>query len=243
MSYANKQTFIIIIINMQNAGFLDNINNNNDTVFHNKHGNSDDDGMATVSYSTTIETTNLSVNNERFDTELNIKIQTFRFKFTDEFNEDLHSFAKVHQYDPRNVFKEAWEVWLEDNKDSVSREVARLKNSGYEGDIVTKMFKSARYYYRKKNNNKTVQKERQMYFNVTKDLITHMDDHITCGLLEENYKPSTGFEEFCKSYQELLKGEVKQLYENGFKNSQEIKEKIKKTYKNRYFLFTKKINK
>jgi len=105
------------------------------------------------------------------------------------------------------------------------------------------MFKSARYYYRKKNNTKTSQKERQMYFNGTRDLISNMDNHIMNGLLEENYKPSTGFEEFCKGHQELLREEVKQLYDNGFKNSQEIKEKIKKTYKNRYFLLTKKINK
>jgi hypothetical protein len=227
---------------MQNARFLNNINSNNDAVFHNKHGNSVDDGMATISYSTRMETTNLSSDNDGFDNELNIKIQIFRFKFTEDFNEELHRFAKVHQYDPRNVFKEAWEVWLEENKDSVSREIVRLTNIGYEGDIVTKMFKSARYYYRKKNNNKTVQKERNTYFNGTRDLIFKMDNHILNGLLQENYKPSNGFEEFCKSHQELLKEEVKQLYDNGFKNSQEIKEKIKKTYKNRYFLLTKKIN-
>jgi hypothetical protein len=223
---------------MQNAGFLNNIISNNDTVFHNKHGNSDD-RMATVSSSTTMEATNLSVNNERFDTELNIQIQIYRFKFTEEFTEELHTFSKVHQYDHRNVFKEAWEVWLEENKDLVSGEVKRLKSIGYEGDIIIKMFKSARYYFRKKTN-KTIQRERHTYFSVTKDLIREMDNHIRNGLLQENYKPSNGFEEFCKSYQDLLKEEVKQLYNNGFTNSQEIKEKIKKTYKNRYFLFIKK---
>jgi hypothetical protein len=228
---------------MQNAGFINNIKSNNDAVFNNKHGNSNADGMATISYSTRMERTNLSSDNDGFDNELNIKIQIFRFKFTEEFNEELHTFAKVHQYDPRNVFKEAWEVWLEENKDSVLREIARLRNTGYEGDIVTKMFKSARYYYRKKNNNKTVQKERHSYFNGTRGLICEMDNHIMNGLLQENYKPSNGFEEFCKSYQDLLKEEVQQLYDNGFRNSQEIKEKIKKTYKNRYFLLTKNINK
>jgi hypothetical protein len=35
---------------------------------------------------------------------------------------------------------------------------------------------------------------------------------------------------------ELLKEEVQTLCSNGFTDSNEIKQKIKKTYKNRYFL-------
>jgi hypothetical protein len=35
---------------------------------------------------------------------------------------------------------------------------------------------------------------------------------------------------------DILKEEVSKLCKNGFTNSDEIKQKIKKTYKNRYFL-------
>ena len=51
-----------------------------------------------------------------------------------------------------------------------------------------------------------------------------------------DYKPSDGFDEFCKQNIDLLKEEVYNLCKNGFTNSNEIKQKIKKTYKNRYFL-------
>jgi hypothetical protein len=54
--------------------------------------------------------------------------------------------------------------------------------------------------------------------------------------LEQDYKPSDGFDEFCKNNMELLKEEVQTLCSNGFTDSNEIKQKIKKTYKNRYFL-------
>jgi hypothetical protein len=36
---------------------------------------------------------------------------------------------------------------------------------------------------------------------------------------------------------DLLKEEVKKLYKCGMKDPKDIKQKIKKTYKNRYFLF------
>jgi hypothetical protein len=41
--------------------------------------------------------------------EININI--FRFKFKDEFTGELYKFAKIHQYDHRKDFKEAWKKW------------------------------------------------------------------------------------------------------------------------------------
>jgi hypothetical protein len=49
-------------------------------------------------------------------------------------------------------------------------------------------------------------------------------------------KPSDGFLDFCQSNLELLKKEVNHMVQIGFKDHLEIKEKIKKAYKNRYFL-------
>ena len=63
-----------------------------------------------------------------------------------------------------------------------------------------------------------------------------MDDHIKSNISGDDYKPSDGFDEFCKANIDLLKEEVNILCRNGFTNSVEIKNKIKKTYKNRYFL-------
>ncbi len=78
----------------------------------------------------------------------------YRYKFTEDFMVDLNKFAKIHQYDDRKDFKEAWLTWVEDNKDIVDEEIHRLLYLGYEGDILDKMFKSARYYFRKKSTEK-----------------------------------------------------------------------------------------
>ena len=51
----------------------------------------------------------------------------------------------------------------------------------------------------------------------------------------EPHNKSNGFDDFCKEYIELLKIEVTNLCKSGIKDSEEIKNKIKKTYKNRYF--------
>jgi len=166
----------------------------------------------------------------------NININIYRYKFTKEFTIELFKFSKVHQYDHRKDFKEAWDLWMEDNDDIVSDEVRRLTNLGYNGNIIDKMFKSARYYFRKKSTEKKAPIERRDYIGTKKELLDSMDLHIKSNINENNYKPSNGFNEFCKSNLDLLKEEITNLCKNGFSDSNEIKEKIKKTYKNRYFL-------
>lgn len=168
-----------------------------------------------------------------------INIQIYRYKFTDQFMNELYIFAKVHQYDHRKVFKEAWELWIEENNDLIISEVKRLTELGYDGDVIEKMFKSARYYFRKKSTEKKALAERRIYVGVQKDLLESMDKHIISNIIKVNYKPSEGFEEYCKDNVELLKEQVHLLCKNGFTNSNEIKKKIKKTYKNRYFLLIK----
>jgi len=168
-----------------------------------------------------------------------INIHIYRYKFTEEFMNDLYIFSKVHQYDHRKVFKEAWEIWIEENSNMVTSEVNRLTQLGYNGNILEKMFKSARYYFRKKSTEKKTLAERRDYIGVEKSFLESMDKHINTGIIKENYKPSDGFQEFCQIHMDLLKDQVHLLCKNGFTNSNEIKAKIKKTYKNRYFLLVK----
>jgi hypothetical protein len=87
---------------------------------------------------------------ERTESIKKINAPIFRFKFTEAFMEDLYKFSKIHQYDHRKDFKEAWTIWIEENNDIIDEEVERLLALGYDGDILDKMFKSARYYFRKK---------------------------------------------------------------------------------------------
>jgi hypothetical protein len=180
----------------------------------------------------------VTTKNNSDDNNLNVNI--YRYKFTDNFTNELYKFSKIHQYDHRKDFKEAWEIWLEETDELVSEEVRRLTNLGYDGNILDKMYKSARYYFRKKSTEKKAPQKRREYHSVQKDLLEAMDEHIKTNVTTVNYKPSEGFEMFCKEHIELLKEEVSILCKNGFSNSEEIKEKIKKTYKNRYFILIRK---
>ena len=170
------------------------------------------------------------IESENIDTDKSALI--YRFKFTQEFMDALFQFSKIHQYDDRHSFKEAWIQWTESNENLVKSEILRLTNMDYNGNIEDKMFKSARYYYRKKGTEKNAPVERRPYVCSQKELIEKMDDHIQLHMS----KPSDGFLDFCQSNLELLKKEVNHMVQTGFKDHLEIKEKIKKAYKNRYFL-------
>ena len=189
-------------------------------------------------FCSTIEDTNF---NERKNTnDNNINVNIYRFKFNENFTDELYKFSKIHQYDHRKDFKEAWEIWIEERDDIISEEVRRLSNLGYDGDILDKMYKSARYYFRKKSTEKKAPQKRRAYQSVQKDLLESMDEHIKSHVNDENYKPSDGFDSFCKENKDLLQEEVAILCKNGFTDSEKIKQKIKKTYKNRYFILIKK---
>ena len=177
----------------------------------------------------TIENMSQYVNDE-------ININIYRYKFIEEFTSELYKFSKIHQYDHRKDFKEAWNIWVDDNQILVDEEVRRLSNLGYDGDILDKMFKSARYYFRKKTTEKKEPQKRRVYIGVEKDLLEAMDKHIIQNVNNKDYKPSDGFSIFCKENIKILQEEVNRLCKCGLTNHIEIKDKIKKTYKNRYFM-------
>jgi hypothetical protein len=176
-------------------------------------------------------------NMKLFDENESNNYTIYRYKLSEEIISALHYFSKVHQYDDRKDFKAAWLVWVEDNKDLVSKETNRLNELNYDGDILEKMFVSARYYFRKKTNEKKEPQKRRSYIGVDYTLIESMDKHISENII---FKPSAGFDKFCIEYIDLLQKEVTNLYKNGMLNSDDIKMKIKKTYKNRHFIMTQK---
>jgi hypothetical protein len=178
---------------------------------------------------------NLNEDCDDDDDSNNIVASIYRYKFTQEFMDELYKFSKVHQYDDRAAFKEAWEEWAEDAEELIEDETTRLQELGYDGDVLDKMFKSARYYFRKKSTLKPEPKQRRKYIGVQKELLDIMDSHISRGLSNDDYKPSEGFNNFCINNVDSLKTEVARLLENNI-DSNEIMNKIKKTYKNRYFM-------
>ena len=166
----------------------------------------------------------------------NNNINIYRYKFTNDFTNELFKFSKIHQYDHRKDFKQAWEGWIEENSELVDEEVRRLSELDYKGDVIDKMFKSARYYFRKKSTEKKEPAKRRVYVGSQKDFIEQIDQHIKSNISSGDFKPSDGFDDFCKQNVNLLKEQVTILFRTGITDSNEIKAKIKKTYKNRYFL-------
>jgi hypothetical protein len=174
--------------------------------------------------------------NSEKNNDINKCVGIYRYKFTNHFTDELYKFSKIHQYDHRKDFKEAWETWIDENSELIDSEIRRLVNLGYDGDILDKMFKSARYYFRKKSTEKKAPVKRRLYVGSQKELLEAMDQHINSSILSGEFKPSDGFDEFCRKNVEILKEQINQFIRAGISDSIEIKSKIKKTYKNRCFL-------
>ena len=165
--------------------------------------------------------------------EKNVNI--YRYKFTQDVMDELHNFAKIHQFDDRHQFKEAWQLWSKEFEEMIRLEIGRLSYDGYNGDILDKMFKSARYYFKKKPTIKVQAKERREYISFQKDILNLMDQHIKTTKL----KPANGFADFCNANMEALKKEIAYLVDHNITDSKMIQAKFKKTYKNRCFLLNK----
>lgn len=160
---------------------------------------------------------------------------TFRFKFTQEFQEQLNAFAKLHRFDNRHDFKEAWTKWVETHSSLVDDECKMLKGAGYNGSPIDKMYKSARYYFRKKSDTKDEPKKRRKYVSLAQTMIELMDNHIMDGCRRTDFKPSNAFDNFCENFDSEITEEITRLFTQKNLTQSEISEKFKKTYKNRYF--------
>ena len=218
---------------IQNNDSNNVISINNDIINDNDNNRTIHNGYNTLSYS--IKNKNIYVTFNENENNNNVNI--YRYKFTDDFTDELFKFSKVHQYDHRKDFKEAWMLWKDENEEFISEEVRRLNLLGFNKDIEDKMFKSARYYFRKKNTEKKDPVIRRDYVGTSKEFIFVIDEHIKSNF---GNKPSECFSQFCRENIEELQKELIRLINGGFAET-EIKDKIKKTYKNRYFIISKNI--
>ena len=106
----------------------------------------------------------------------------YRFKFQDDTINFMNTFAKIHQHDNRDDFKEAWELWKDENKNMIIMETERLENMEYKGNVLDKMYKSVRYYYEQNLANIERRKEtkpRRKYISLGNDVLTRIDRHIS----------------------------------------------------------------
>jgi len=169
-----------------------------------------------------------------------IKIKTYRYKFSGDFLEHLKEFSRIHRFDDSVTFKDNWEIWCKENKKIIETEINILKEKGYEGNILVKMYKSARYYFKIKSNIKTKPNKRRNYIGLDIEFRDLMDEHIENKCGRQEMKPSNGFINFMDSeeYKEEIEIETLRLKSFNLGNDV-ILNKIKKTYKNRYFIYQK----
>lgn len=161
------------------------------------------------------------------------RTKIFRFKFSNIFLENLQSFSVVHRYDKPKIFKENWEIWVKNNQKIINLENESLQKKGYSGDIMEKMYKSARYYFKNKSQEKNNPKKRRVYTRLDEDMLIWMDTHISRNF---HKKPNDSYNEFInyENTKILLNNENTNLKKDEFHL------KIKKTYKNRFYNFNNK---
>ena len=181
--------------------------------------------------------------------------KVFRFKFSEDVMDKMNHFSNVHQHDDRQTFKEEWEKWAKDNESMINAEKVRLEEMGYNKDINVKMFKSMRYYLRRKINgtlssatsvvSDPVQytqdgenQQKRRYISLKKELLGKMSEHVAEHIEDEDYSPSKGFNDFKHQNETDIANEVTRIVEQHNMTEDQVIAKIKKTYKNRYYVAT-----
>jgi hypothetical protein len=134
----------------------------------------------------------------------------------------------MHKHKHRKVFQSEWKLFLEENHNIIEEEIQKIHSSGYKGDVLEKMFHSARYYYRKKQTKEvSAKKERKEYEKLPKSILQDMDIHIR-EQIQKGSSPTSSFYDYLEKIQTLLKKE------SNIEIQEIIKQKLKKSYKNRY---------
>ena len=50
------------------------------------------------------------------------KYLTYRYKLSENINSKIYNFSKIHQYDNRIDFKNAWNIWIQNNNNDIDIE-------------------------------------------------------------------------------------------------------------------------
>jgi hypothetical protein len=181
-------------------------------------------------------------------------LPVFRYKFNDDVTAVLSKFANDNESLPKKEYKEQWKNWLNSNEEFVRNERERLTSQGYNNiDVTTKMFRTTKYYLRKNmeksntdNNEPSTNDDqfRKKIFFVSKDLLKTMEEHISKAI-SENISPSKSFQSFADNYKSEIENEIENIttkHTSDTENTENIEqikstinEKIKKTYKNKYY--------
>jgi hypothetical protein len=88
-------------------------------------------------------------------------------------------------------------------------------------------------------NTQNTEKKRRNYITMLESTLVAMDEHIKLSLTADaEFKPSDGYSEFCEKNVLVLRTEIQRMVVENIIDKKDIAEKIKKTYKNRYYMIT-----
>ena len=167
-------------------------------------------------------------------------LQTFHYNASDECAKVLCEFATEHREDKNKQFKMAWQQWILEPRISaiLSTELNVLRESGYTGDPMEKMYFSARYYYRKKALKEQLAqveecyveetpKQRKKYELSDKEILEKINTHVIEQLFQsqQDKTPAKAFAAYCEKYNV---------------QDPDVEARLKKIYKNRFFVMRKK---
>ena len=155
----------------------------------------------------------------------------FRYNFDNYFKTQLENFAQTYHNPYFYLFVENFNKWKILNNNLIKNEKVRLNNLGYVGNFNDKMFKSVRYYFKNKSNNKII-KKRKNYVKLNKEFLKIIDLCIDI-YLKKDMKPELAHKQFVNDNIRNINNEYDRL--NSL-NEHEFCLKIKKTFKNRYYI-------
>ena len=160
----------------------------------------------------------------------------YRLNFSKNFSDELKIFSELNKNLDVIDFKLRMDRWVVNNNSLVEKEMEFLNSSGYDGNILQKIFKSARYYFSKLNEKKVEKKERKKYSTKDNELLERIKKHIEIKKME---KPSIAYSNFYEVNKDYLDKYVEKLVYNGY-NKRGANEKLKKIYKNKFYILSKK---
>ena len=106
------------------------------------------------------------------------------------------------------------------------------------------MYKSVRYYFSKDVSSKKEKlvdrKTPRTYCSLDKEVLEAINDDIRSRIDNPDFRPATGYTSFCSDNQELLLRAVSALVSRGVDDPKTISNKLKKAYKNRYHVLSRK---
>lgn len=146
----------------------------------------------------------------------------------------------------RSAADSRWSRFVTDHARVIEMERVRLAAAGYEGDVSTKMFRSARYYRARRDADAasaaergvdTALVQRRAYVATPADLIVLMDGHVRVHCFgAEAVSPARGWSAFQEEHPHALALGIQALTGTERLTLPDAREKVKKAYKNRQYL-------